>query len=263
MKKTVITNTWDERILDGGAFSNSFFSPVTPEKNDSSAPKISQEEELSDIEFEEPEVSPANDITSSAERFAKAIVDASETARILKEEKKAAIYKKIKAVPFSGRLAEMQKEEERERQKGRERDPFKNAPRPDPFKGVLAKEEGPILKMVLTSRKERVIAWIDYESPVLRSLLLSRNVFRASNGITIGAGEHPVIQQDTIYLLGSVTQYDKISMGWNYNNPEDAEEHVERFLEALREFSNLLRGIDKKEEELATKFVKNDISHVF
>lgn len=143
------------------------------------------------------------------------------------------------------------------------RDPFKGAPRPDPFKGTLIGEEGPLLKMVLTCRSERVVGWIDYESPALRKLLLNRGAFKASNGITIGAGDHPLIQQNTIHLLGSVEKYDKVSMGWNYSDAEDAEETLDKFLCALKEFCDVLRGIDKKEEELATKFINNNIVHVF
>ncbi len=151
--------------------------------------------------------------------------------------------------------------EERVR-KNREEEQAKAQNQPDPFKGALAKEDGPILSVVLTVRVNSIVGWIDYQAPSLRKLMLSRRPFNASNGVVIAADSQPSVRGSTIYLLGRDKELDKLLMHWNMNSQEDASQLLSELLDGLKEFCSVLRGEDFEKEELATKFTKG-ITHSF
>jgi hypothetical protein len=130
------------------------------------------------------------------------------------------------------------------------------------YRGLLAKEEGPFLKIILTARHADLIGWIDYESPLLRRISGSRMPFVSSNGITISSGDAPALAGDSIHLLGKAKQLDNVLLRARFESTEAASEQREKFLSAFKEYFNILKGVDEEQEDISTKFSK-DFIYIF
>lgn len=135
------------------------------------------------------------------------------------------------------------------------------AKRTNPLEGARADVDGPILKLYLLQKGAFVIGWFEFIDEGLRQLMTMQR-FTAKNGINIYAKEGPQMVSDTILLPGIRKDRDDQHIQNAFRNTEDAISGLNNYLEALREFTNLVRGINEVDNKIGTK-INGQYVHIF